>query len=326
MAEEFRVPKITDIPMLARVLSAQRGEVCDMTPANIVMWRDYYGTEIAHSSTPDGELLLVRYAVDPDIDPGNFPDARARAYSHSHAYACPKVCRAGDDAPTEGIAHADEVRVALLSLVADGARFFCCISRDECELIRAMFPNAEVWQDRDWNDYIYDAEKMITLGGRHLAGQRNHINKFRSLYTDWHTETITAENVPAARGFVEAYYAGLAAEGKDAPVFEAERRAIDEVLSNWNDYAQEGILLYAGDSVAAFTFGELCGGMLDIHIEKADRKFEGAYPMVFHEFAARFADRAVTINREEDCGEPGLRQSKLALHPIKLAEKFNIVL
>lgn len=324
---KFRSPDINDIPALARVFSAYRGEICDMTPANVVMWRSYYGTELAFEKTADGgEALYLRYAVDPDIDPDSFPDARARAYAHSYAYACPKVFYPGDDKTADRIAHADEVRAAVERLVAEGAHFFCCLSWDERALILTVCPEAEVWQDRDWNDYIYDAEKMISLGGKHLAGQRNHINKFRSLYPEWRTEAICEENIPVARAFLDAYYAGLRAEGKTDAVFDAERGAIDEVLSNWRAYGQEGILLYAGDRIAAFTFGEVVAGMLDIHIEKADRAFQGAYPMVFREFAARFAGRAVTVNREEDCGEPGLRQSKLAYHPVRLAEKYNMVL
>ena len=324
---KFRSPDINDIPALARVFSAYRGEICDMTPANVVTWRSYYGTELSFEKTADGgDVLYLRYAVDPDIDPDSFPDARARAYAHSYAYACPRVFYPGDDKTTDLIAHADEVRTAVERLAAEGARFFCCLSWDERALILTVCPDAEVWQDRDWNDYIYDAEKMISLGGKHLAGQRNHINKFRSLYPGWRTEEICEENIPAARAFLDAYYAGLRAEGKTDAVFDAERGAIDEVLSNWRAYGQEGILLYAGDRIAAFTFGEVVAGMLDIHIEKADRAFQGAYPMVFREFAARFAGRAVTVNREEDCGEPGLRQSKLAYHPVRLAEKYNMVL
>ena len=313
--------------MLARAFSDYRGELCDMTPANVVMWRGYYGTELSWRSTPrGGRLLLIRYAVDPDIDPDGFPDARARAYAHSYAYACPKVFYDGDVPSGGAIAHTDEVKEALLSLIADGARFFCCISWDERALILSLCPGAEVWQDRDWNDYVYDAEKMISLGGKHLAGQRNHINKFKTLYPDWHTEEIGEDNIPAARAFLDSYYVGLAAEGRTEAVFDAERRAANEVLAHWREYGQEGILLYAGNTVAAFTFGEVTAGMLDIHIEKADRAFEGAYPMVFREFAARFAGRVTTVNREEDCGEPGLRQSKLSYHPIRLAEKYNLVI
>ena len=323
----FRSPGIGDIPMLARVFSSYRGEICDMTPANVVMWRDYYGSELAHEESEGGEVLYLRYAVDPDIDPDSFPDARARAYSHEFAYACPKVYFPGDEnAAADGIPHAGEVKKAVMRLVEGGARFFCCLSWEERALILSLYPEAEVWQDRDWNDYIYDTEKMISLGGKHLSGQRNHINKFRATFPAWNTEAICEANIPAARKFIDAYYAGLAAEGKTDAVFDAERRAIEEVLSHWTEYGQEGILLYAGDAVAAFTFGEVTAGMLDIHIEKADRAFPGAYPAVFREFAAHFEGRAVTVNREEDCGEPGLRQSKLSYHPIRLAEKYNLVI
>ncbi len=320
----FRKPQISDIPMLSRVLSSWRGELCDMTPGNIVMWRDYYGCELAYEETEGREVLWLRYSVDPDIDPDSYPDARARAYAHSYAYACPKVYCPGDEKQTSRqILHSQAVKDAAREL---DAHFFCCLSWEERALMLSLYPEAEVWQDRDWNDYIYDAEKMISLGGKHLSGQRNHINKFKATCPDWHVEALCEENTAAAREFLDRYYSGLAAEGRTDSVFEFERSACNEVLSNWSAYGQEGILLYAGDSVAAFTFGEVTAGVLDIHIEKADRRFPGAYPMVFREFAARFQGRAEYINREEDCGEPGLRQSKLAYHPVRLAEKYNIVI
>lgn len=323
---QFRKPLISDITMLARVLSSYRGGLCDMTPGNIVMWRDYYGCELAYEEQGGREVLWLRYAVDPDIDPDSFPDARARAYAHSYAYACPKVyCPGDENLQSDGIIHADEVKEAVDRLSEYGAHFFCCLSWEERALLLNLFPEAEVWQDRDWNDYVYEAGKMISLGGKHLSGQRNHINKFRSTFPDWHVEDIGDENIPAAREFLDRYYAGLAAEGKTDEVFSAERAACDEVLSNWSAYGQEGILLFAGEKVVAFTFGEVTAGMLDIHIEKADRSFPGAYPMVFREFAARFEGRAAYINREEDCGEPGLRQSKLAYKPQRMVEKYNIV-
>ena len=315
---DFRAPTVGDIPHLARLLSSYRGEICDLTPANIVMWRRHYGTELAFETKDDGtELLYLRYASDPDETPT--PDS-----PHVLSYACPHVYREGDEkiARRGVILHPGEVSAAVGELISGGARAFCCLSEAECGIISPFLPEAKVWHDRDWNDYIYDAEAMITLGGRHLSGQRNHINKFKATVKSWRVEEISDANTAAAREFCEEYYDRLAAAGTLVDALSAEREAVREVLSNWHAYRQEGILLYADERPAALTFGEIVGGMLDVHIEKATRDLPGAYPMVFHEFCMRMRGRIETVNREEDCGEEGLRRSKLALQPIRMPPKY----
>lgn len=315
---DFRAPTVGDIPRLARVLSSYRGEICDLTPSNIVMWRRYYGTELAFEELADGtELLYLRYATDPDETPSD-------DLPQEVSYTCPHAYHAGDEAIAERgvILHPGEVSAAIGRLISGGARAFCCLSEAECGLISPFLPEARVWHDRDWNDYIYNAADMISLGGRHLSGQRNHINKFKATAGQWHVEDISESNIRAAGEFCEEYYHRLEAAGELGEALIGERDAVREVLANWQGYGQEGILLYAGERVAAMTFGEIVGGMLCVHVEKATRELPGAYPMVFHEFCLRLAGRISTVNREEDCGEEGLRRSKLSLHPIRMPPKF----
>ncbi len=317
---DFRNPTVNDIPRLARLLSSYRGEICDLTPANIVMWRHYYGTELAFEETADGtELLYLRYASDPDETP-------EKGAPRILSYACPHAYRHGDEniARRGVLLHPGTISAAVGRLISDGARAFCCLSETECEIISPFLPEAQVWHDRNWNDYIYDAKMMTTLGGRHLAGQRNHINKFKATVGDWHVEDICIANLGDAVMFTEEYYRRLEESGKLEKALLAEREAVREVLSFWTEYRQKGILLYAGARVAALTFGEIVGEMLDVHIEKATRDLPGAYPMIFHELCLRMRGRIDTVNREEDCGEEGLRRAKLALQPIRMPAKFFI--
>lgn len=44
-------------------------------------------------------------------------------------------------------------------------------------------------------DYVYETEKLATLGRKKLHGKRNHINKFKALYPDWSYEPLDDGNV-----------------------------------------------------------------------------------------------------------------------------------
>ena len=48
---------------------------------------------------------------------------------------------------------------------------------------------------RDYEDYVYETEKLINLSGKKYHGKKNHINQFKAAYPDWSYETITDSNV-----------------------------------------------------------------------------------------------------------------------------------
>ena len=88
----------------------------------------------------------------------------------------------------------------------------------------------------------------------------------------------------------------------------------------------EDILDMVGKTEEEFkALGEIIGDTLFIHIEKADRDYEGCYQMLVAQFAQQFAGEGVAfINREDDTGDPGLRTSKLSYHPVALLEKYTV--
>ena len=51
--------------------------------------------------------------------------------------------------------------------------------------------------DRDNYDYVYLAEKLITLSGRKLHSKKNHLNAFRKLYPQAEYLPMTQEILPA---------------------------------------------------------------------------------------------------------------------------------
>ena len=61
-----------------------------------------------------------------------------------------------------------------------------------------------------------------------------------------------------------------------------------------------------------------------VHIEKANPEIEGLYAMISEKFVESDWREVKYINREQDLGEPGLRQAKLSYHPEHFVEKYQI--
>lgn len=76
-----------------------------------------------------------------------------------------------------------------------------------------------------------------------------------------------------------------------------------------------------------FSIGEpVCDDTMVVHIEKAYADVQGAYPIINQQFLLHEASQYRYVNREEDMGEPGLRQAKESYHPVFLVEKGRVSL
>jgi len=173
--------------------------------------------------------------------------------------------------------------------------------------------------DEGWWDYVYSHEALATLTGKKYAGQRNHINKLEAIYPDWKYEAITPDNVSYVAEFFDRIYTPTGNETHD---FEGEM--VKKYLSDITSLPMLGGFVTAGGRVISFALGEILSDTLFVHVEKADRNVQGAYPIIVREFAR--ANPALLINREEDMGLPGLRTSKQSYHPTALLKKYNVVL
>lgn len=184
----------------------------------------------------------------------------------------------------------------------------------------------EVTDDRDNADYVYLAEKLISLSGRKLHSKKNHLNAFHKLYPQAEYLPITKNLIPACRKELESWYAMRKEELEDDPFIGYERAAIHEVFDNYEDFKLQGGVIRIDGRVVAFTFGEqLNTDTAVIHVEKADPNVRGAYPAINQGFVANAWSQMTYINREEDMGLPGLRKAKESYKPEKMIEKFNAV-
>jgi hypothetical protein len=291
---EFQPLALEHIELVRPYFGENKSRICDCTVGGTFFWRDYFKTWFA---LEDGVLYL------------KVKDLMGRV-----AFACPMGC--SDSGPIFKILDYCQEK----GYVPE----FCMVPEENIGKLSALLPKGEVYTDRSWYDYLYLSENIKNLQGRKYSGQRNHINKFSRLYPDWTFEEICGKNLGKVRAFVENFIK-LENEQKNSETLREGNRKIIELIDNYGAYKMCGGALTAGGAIIGVSFGEVVGDTLFVHIEKADRSYEGAYPVLVREFARKFAGDGVNyINREEDDGDEGLRTSKLSYHPEKLLEKFAL--
>ena len=179
----------------------------------------------------------------------------------------------------------------------------------------------EFTEDRNNADYIYSADKLCNLPGRHLSSKRNHIKHFER-NGEWSFEKIcSGDCIQTARDFVGKFY-----KEKNDPGLADEAKAIEEMFDHYEELGFTGGLLFQDRQPVAFTAGTRIGDeVIDTHFEKALPGVEGAYTMVNREFARMICDMYPAVkyfNREEDMGIEGLRKAKESYHPDILLMKY----
>ena len=195
------------------------------------------------------------------------------------------------------------------------------VTPEQFELLTQMYPDKfQIAYDRDWADYVYESEKLISLSGKKLHGKRNHINNFIKAYPDYQYERIDAGNkeecIELANNWREEN--GCDSDPEKNEEFCVTLRALKEM----EDLNLTGGLIRADGRVVAFSIGEkLCDDTFVVHIEKAYADVQGAYPIINQQFVLHEAADYRYINREEDTGAEGLRKAKLSYYPAFLQEK-----
>lgn len=196
---------------------------------------------------------------------------------------------------------------------------FCCQDDNTSKILLERYPFSDVSFDRNWSDYIYDADAFKTYSGKKLSGQRNHVNKFKKTYPNYIFREITDKDIDKIYEFLDNF--------TEETVFNTwtaieEQKAVKEFVKAGFSLNQFGGVIEVDNKIIALSMGEKVQNTLIVHIEKGLKEYEGVYPTMAQEFAKRFATNEITlINREEDCGDLGLRTSKLQYHPLTVKQK-----
>lgn len=197
------------------------------------------------------------------------------------------------------------------------------IYEDTKERFARVLPGLEFTEDRDNWDYVYLQEKLATLSGRKLHGQKNHYNAFCKAYPQHVYEPITEQNLSECMSFAAAWCDWRAL---DDPSIGEERLAIHQGLENFAALGLRGGLIRIDGRVQAFSFGsKINEDTAVLHVEKANPAVRGLYTAICKEFAHNAWADVKYLNREEDMGHEGLRTAKLALHPEFMVQKYNLL-
>lgn len=201
-----------------------------------------------------------------------------------------------------------------------------CANKDVTQKLTETYPNASVAFDRDFCDYVYLAEDLENLAGKKYHGKRNHLNRFYE--NDWSFEPLTADNIAECKAMNDRWRAENVDKCEMSEVAESKREELCIVecsFKHYNELGYTGGVLRVNDEVQAFTFGERSSeDCFVVHVEKALRRYQGAYTAVNREFVKSLGGRYKYFNREDDTGSEGLRKAKLSYHPVFLEEKFLI--
>ena len=206
---------------------------------------------------------------------------------------------------------------------------FAGLSPEEANELDELYPGKFIYdQVRNDYDYVYLLEKMVSLKGKKLHRKRNHLNAFIRNNLVWTFETITEENKAECIEMNKKWCIDIGC--KDDKSLMDENCATKYFLKYFNELELQGGLIRVDNEVVAYTIGEVLNtDTYVVHIEKAFKDVQGAYPMINQQFAAWVQEKyphLIYINREEDMGMEGLRKAKLSYYPDKMAVKYCAVL
>ena len=287
----FRKPELNDISAMRTAFGYIKHNSCDYSAANIYLWSDEYGTEIAF----DENDLYIKYRFDDDI-------YFAFPFVKSHI-------RNGIENIKE---YADSHNINFKMGIIEPEMY---------EIINKLYPDEyEIYYDRNSSDYIYNVSELADLSGRRYHGKKNHINKFKKTYDNWSYERLNDKNAGECIGMVKEWRAEnkcLSDKGKNEEIC---------VMINGIKYHDrlglKGGIIRANEKVVAVTLGEeINSEMFVIHFEKAFSDIQGAYPMINQQFILNELMNYKFVNREEDMGVLGLRKAKESYNPVFMGKK-----
>lgn len=201
-----------------------------------------------------------------------------------------------------------------------------CANESVTESICDKFPKATVRLYRDFCDYVYLADDLEDLVGKKYHAKRNHLNRFYE--NDWSYEPMSSVNIPECLAMNELWRAeNVTDNSEDAHSKTVELDVVKRSLELFNELGYIGGVLRVNSEVQAFTFGERSAkDTFVVHVEKALRRYQGAYAAINREFVKSLGKKYMYIDREEDTGSENLRKAKMSYNPIFLEKKYLITI
>jgi hypothetical protein len=194
------------------------------------------------------------------------------------------------------------------------------LSESQADFHRAELEGAgyRVVEDRDNFDYLYRRTDLAELSGKAYHKKRNLVNAFLNSYS-YEQKPLRDDNVPDALTVLE--------EWREIKGMDGDYAASHEALELFETLGMRGYVYYVDGRPAGWCLGEPLakGRMFAVHFEKACDRFKGIYQFINQAFAQALPQHYVSINREQDLGDEGLRQAKMTYRPSGFVIKYRVV-
>ncbi|MCR1849462.1 DUF2156 domain-containing protein [Paraclostridium sordellii] len=275
-------------------------EACEYCFTTLYMWRDMYKT--SYYIEDDFAIIVGEYE--------------------------------GDRFSVLPLAKKDKIHKAIAFMInyfknEDHRIYLRAVTKEVVELLQKDYPGRfEYIEERDYFDYVYDAESLRTLKGRKNQKKRNHLNYFIKEYEGRvEYKKLDKENFDDCITLLKAWTVNKEEHGDKEEGIDDEFVAIKKIFDHY-DVLREDVKIsgiYIDNKLEAFTIGEKINDhMAVIHIEKANPEIRGLYPYINQQFLVNEFPDVELVNREEDLGLEGLRKAKLSYHPCKFVEKYTV--
>lgn len=189
-----------------------------------------------------------------------------------------------------------------------------CVSESHAVMLTDM--GYLTTEDRDNFDYLYSREELVILPGSKFHKKRTLINAFMGNYS-YQGKPLRKEYMGDAIGVLEEWRQEREGPGD----YVAAREALEKV----DELQLCGGIYYVDGRPSAYTLGEeiALGETFVIHFEKAIGDYKGLYQFINQSFASILPEKYKTINREQDLGDEGLRQTKITYRPVGFVKKYR---
>ena len=283
---------------LLQFVQPEKTRSCDYTPGNLVMW---------------ARFMDYRYAIEEET---LFISCKSQNDMKSEAFL-----------PPIGKMELKEA-VAILKEYCENTGKelrLTAVPQEFVEELRNILPHFECEELENWSDYVYDIQKLATLQGKALNKKRNRYNKFITEQPAYTYNRCTADDITDVVKF-------LASNRECQHNREDNMRCYEHwqcmaTVRNLLKYEQPAGVLRIDGRITAFTLGEVFNDTLFVHIEKADHNIAGASEAINRLFVNDILaehPELVYANREEDLGDPGLRQVKRAYNPVMMVQRYEM--
>ncbi len=301
---EFFIPESTDVERIAPFYHMRPNKACDTGVVDTFLWRDYYNVRVCIAD--DKALLFLME-------------------SKGEYFSAMPYCKEEDLMHYFGVIEKyfnDVLKKPLKIYLADEEAVEALALKDNSRYL--------VKEEFDLKDYLYNGDDLRKLSGKKYHKKKNLVNKFSREYEGrWEYKTLCCNAREEVLSFLDKWYEKRSEDEKEAEdTLDYEVTGIHEMLKDCfhlETFKAGGI--YIDGHLEAFSIGSINPreNMACIAIEKGNSEIPGIYQVINQQFLIHEFPEAAIINREDDCGLPGLRKSKESYSPMGYERKYMVL-